>query len=122
MKRGLIVAAVVLAFPLLTLAYLYLNAAKIALIHNRGDKDVEISLVVGNGITVERTDDKLLKARGFKLMIFFPRTEGDLSADCAYGGNTAIFFLRPVTTSTVSVSDIDVDACNRMLSKRGFAL
>ncbi len=122
MNKSLIFLLVALAFPVVTFAYLFLNDATIAFVHNAGPRDTEISMVIGSGDGFEKTPDKPLKAGAYTWVIFFPHTAGDLSITCRKDGHWKGFADGYDTPQHFSASDITIDSCDRLVSRSGFSI
>jgi hypothetical protein len=121
MRAVLIVAAVVLTIPLLTLAVLYARAGKVVIVRNQGASSIEIGEMISDGLYVERTDRKVLPAGETTWSFFFPKTKGALKLSCVGGGTTATISLG-VQPSKLLFSRVVLDGCNRIVSRSAFAL
>jgi hypothetical protein len=121
MNKSLLVLLVALAFPVVTFVYFFLTGATIAFVHNAGPRDTEISMVIADGNSFERTPDKPLKAGHYTWVIFYPHTQGDLSVTCLKDGHWKGFSIGHDAPKRFSASGITLASCDRLTSLRRFA-
>lgn len=122
MRKYLIAAALVFGIPLLTFAYFYTTSAAVVFLRNAGDENVTVSLGVGDGAFIERTDDKTLGAGRRTLIIFFPKIEGDLWVNCSAASGPSAFGIGRKGAKDFLISKITLESCRRLVSKGGFTL
>jgi hypothetical protein len=118
MRKLLIAAAVVLAIPLGTLIYLTLFSGKVVIVHNAGAEKIDVSMMIRSGSVIERTEPRAIAANDFSWIMFFPRTKGLVVLRCTSAGNVARLSLGSGGQRGASFSNVILDACNRVVSRK----
>lgn len=113
---------IVLGVPALAIAYFFLTVTTVVILHNAGPRDTEVSIVISGDGSVERTPDKPLKSNSFTLILFSPKTTGELAVACTADGRRKAFALGRETANVFSFYDVAIDSCERLSSRRGFSI
>ncbi len=122
MNKNVAFYVIVVAIPLLVIAYFFFNVATLVVVQNSGTSDTEVSMVIAGGAGFERTPDKLLKANSATLILFVPQTEGELSVTCMKDGHWKGFPVGHASPHGFTASNITLQSCDRLVSKSGFTL
>jgi len=122
LSKAIVFYIVVVALPLLVIAYFFLNVETLVIVHNAGAGDTMVSMVIAGESTYERTPDKPLKADSTTLILFTPQTEGELSVTCMKDGHWKGFPVGHASPNGFLALDLDLESCNRLMRQRSFTL
>lgn len=123
MRKSTVVLIGILSIPLLTMAYLMVQGATFAVVHNGGGRDTQVSLLISGGNTFERTPDAPLAASGLKFIWFRAKTAGSLSISCEKAdGNWRQFPLGQDTPDKFIFALVSLNACEGLSGLHGFSL
>jgi hypothetical protein len=121
-NKTIVFCTVVVALPLLVIAYFFLNVETLVIVHNEGAGDTMVSMVITGRGTYERTPDKPLKADSTTLILFTPQTAGELSMTCMKDGHWKGFPVGHASPNGFLALDLELESCNRLMRRRAFTL
>ena len=112
LKTGLLIAAVALGFPLFVVLILYAVGTKLAVVRNESAERVEVTAVVYNGSTVERTSAKTIDPHRLAWVVFTPRLQGGLTIFCKRKRMFATKAISSVAEGVPTYSTATFETCN----------
>ena len=109
---------VVIVAPLILIVYFFFKFSTVVLVHDTSGMVTELSLVIENAGSYERTDDTRARLGNIALLEFTPQTEGTLSLTCKTKGRPHSFILGQAKASTFFGAWVTMESCDRPVSKK----